>query len=268
MKEKNQIGFLKDCTLYNKDHNRYWHSINVANIMSFINYNFNNVSERIKTLTVKSALLHDIGHVPISHVLENLLQNNNITFKNGNKFHHEDLTNIIIDTLYSDFELDQKKDVPFIKNLILGNYKIYEKDPLLTKEEKFLISLINNDKVDVDRLEYLNTDTKYLKSYEHILYKKNNLSCPNINDLLKYTIKDNNNNYFISEEYSINLLNYRNFMFNNYYLNFSRPLKLDNPTQYESYINNIDMIQNNELIRQYYLNLFTANAEKTKVEAS
>lgn len=87
-----------------------------------------------------AALLHDIGHYPFSHAIENYIE-----MLNGIK--HEDQTlNLIRNTKISDILKKQKMDIDIICDLILGKGK-YGK-------------LISGE-IDVDRLDYLKRDSYY-----------------------------------------------------------------------------------------------------------
>lgn len=86
-----------------------------------------------------AALLHDVGHAPFSHSLENLLNAK-----------HEDYSIALIDHYFASI-LDGKIDISNVKNLILG-------DPYPSKP---YLSRIVNGQLDVDRLDYLLRDSRY-----------------------------------------------------------------------------------------------------------
>lgn len=87
-----------------------------------------------------AALLHDIGHAPFSHSLENLLSAK-----------HEDYSNPLINNYFAPYIEEAKVDIQNVKNLISG-------DPY---PEKPYLSHIVNGQLDVDRLDYLLRDSLY-----------------------------------------------------------------------------------------------------------
>ena len=91
-----------------------------------------------KTLRV-AALLHDIGHAPFSHSLENILDS-----------HHEKYSKILVQTYYEDILKKSGIEPQTVNELIDG---IYTKKPYLSK--------IVSGQLDVDRLDYLLRDSHY-----------------------------------------------------------------------------------------------------------
>jgi HD superfamily phosphohydrolase len=87
-----------------------------------------------------AALLHDVGHAPFSHSLENLLSDK-----------HERYSNALIDHYFASTLDDAKIDKQLVKNLITGDP--YPDKPYLSK--------IVNGQLDVDRLDYLLRDSYY-----------------------------------------------------------------------------------------------------------
>ncbi|WP_052347457.1 HD domain-containing protein [Candidatus Nitrosotenuis chungbukensis] len=87
-----------------------------------------------------AALLHDVGHAPFSHSLENLLSDK-----------HEIYGNVLIDNYFASILDDANIDRKLVKNLIVG-------DPY---PEKSYLSRIINGQLDVDRLDYLLRDSHY-----------------------------------------------------------------------------------------------------------
>ena len=91
-----------------------------------------------KTLRV-AALLHDIGHAPFSHTLENILDSR-----------HEEYSKILVQTYYEDILKKSGIEPQTVNELIDG---IYAKKPYLSK--------IVSGQLDVDRLDYLLRDSYY-----------------------------------------------------------------------------------------------------------
>jgi hypothetical protein len=90
-----------------------------------------------KTLRI-AALLHDIGHAPFSHSLENLLHDK-----------HENYSISLVDNYFKELIENAGVKSESVKNLILGAYS----KPYLSK--------IINGQLDVDRLDYLLRDSHY-----------------------------------------------------------------------------------------------------------
>ena len=90
------------------------------------------------------ALLHDIGHFPLSHTIEALMRK-----QNPEKGHHENLSAHII----KNSEISDKLDTYTPDEIIAILLKKYTKNPLYTP-------LITSD-LDVDRIDYLLRDAYY-----------------------------------------------------------------------------------------------------------
>jgi len=118
-----------------------------------------NLEEKEKEIISCAALLHDIGHGPFSHTLENLL-------RDSLNVDHVDLTEKLIFGEYEIFE-DNEKDIintPTVKD-ILKNYGINKKrlaDIIKgkTNVKPYLSQLIDST-IDVDQLDYLIRDAYY-----------------------------------------------------------------------------------------------------------
>lgn len=87
-----------------------------------------------------AALLHDVGHAPFSHSLENIL---------GAK--HENYSIALVENYFAEFIEKAGVDIKTVKNLILGDP--YPKKPYLSR--------IVSGQLDVDRLDYLLRDSYY-----------------------------------------------------------------------------------------------------------
>jgi HD superfamily phosphohydrolase len=87
-----------------------------------------------------AALLHDVGHLPFSHALDEIIP-----------IHHEEYSAAIVEKVFADIIDKSGINVKDVKDLILGH------GPL---DKPFLISLINSQ-LDVDKFDYLLRDSHY-----------------------------------------------------------------------------------------------------------
>lgn len=132
------------------EHSRFGHMLGVMHLagtaFDALEKNTTRLGEKFEadekdrqTLRI-AALLHDVGHPPFSHSLENLLSAS-----------HEDYGNVLIDNYFAPILDDAKIDRDNVKNLIAG-------DPY---PDKPYLSRIVNGQLDVDRLDYLLRDSHY-----------------------------------------------------------------------------------------------------------
>jgi len=152
------------------DHTRFSHSIGTFHVMQMMIYHFENLmkeqhiddvvkfTEKEKDLALLSALLHDVGHGPFSHVFENIYS----------KKTHEDWTATIIETpesnicksIEENFETCIPKDV---SDLIRKQY-CAKKEFTKTIKKLDLLSIISSlisSQLDADRMDYLLRDSAY-----------------------------------------------------------------------------------------------------------
>ncbi|WP_394565043.1 hypothetical protein C1N58_22150 (plasmid) [Pantoea sp. SGAir0180] len=97
--------------------NRYVHSLYVAGIANYV-ATTRNYCDELKDNIVAAALLHDVGHIPLSHSAEPYIKHN---FGYG---HHEIGDNLICGSAWKDSglkkALSRKFDVKFITSLLNG----------------------------------------------------------------------------------------------------------------------------------------------------
>jgi HD superfamily phosphohydrolase len=98
------------------------------------------IEEKDFKLARFAALLHDVGHLPFSHALDEIIPN-----------HHEEYSAAIVEKAFADIIDNSGINVKDVKDLILGQ------GPL---DKPFLISLINSQ-LDVDKFDYLLRDSHY-----------------------------------------------------------------------------------------------------------
>lgn len=102
------------------------------------------ITEEEKTAAYIAILLHDIGHGPYSHALENII---------AEGISHEDISALIMQKLNE--ELNGRLDLAI--QIFKGKY-----------HKKFLHQLVSGQ-LDVDRMDYLSRDSFYTGVYEGVI---------------------------------------------------------------------------------------------------
>lgn len=127
------------------EHSRFSHALGALGLMQRA---LNNLREKGTTITFKEIeaaciciLLHDIGHGPFSHTLENTLIDN---------FHHEQMTYALMDILNKEFDGGLDLAIAIFNDQ-------YHK--------KFFHQLVSSQ-LDIDRLDYLKRDSTFTGVYE------------------------------------------------------------------------------------------------------
>ena len=119
-------------------HSRFHHSLGAMHLMSEaigqLRSNGHPVSDEEKSGAMACILMHDIGHGPFSHVLENTLVN---------EIHHEEISLLLMNRMNR--EMDGNLD------LAIAIFKD-------TYPKRFLHQLVSGQ-LDVDRLDYLRRDS-------------------------------------------------------------------------------------------------------------
>lgn len=121
-------------------HTRFHHVIGAMHLtdsaISVLRFKGNEITEKEKLATLIAILLHDIGHGPYSHALENSIIP---------KISHEDISLKFMDKLNKEFAGRLELAISIFKN---------------EYEKKFLHQLISSQ-LDMDRMDYLNRDSFY-----------------------------------------------------------------------------------------------------------
>lgn len=129
-------------------HSRFQHALGAAHLMGMAIQNIRlkglKITEKEAEAATIAILLHDIGHGPFSHALEQSIIEN---------FSHEDISTLLMDKLNEKFE--GKLDLA----LKIFNNK-YNK--------KFLHQLVSSQ-LDMDRLDYLKRDSFYTGVSEGVI---------------------------------------------------------------------------------------------------
>lgn len=121
-------------------HTRFHHALGAMHLMftalETLKLKSVQISDEEEKAAMLAILLHDIGHGPFSHALENMLMDN---------WHHEKLSLLLMDELNSEFQGQLTMAIQMFK----GEYP-----------RKFFNQLISSQ-LDVDRLDYLKRDSFY-----------------------------------------------------------------------------------------------------------
>lgn len=134
-------------------HTRFEHSLGVAHLSGVMVDQLvkegANITPRERILVMIAGLLHDIGHVAGSHLIDYMLIDEG-------KETHEQRALGILDVMTARMGTLSPREVGMIKDMIMGNIR---------KDKPFLYQLICNKKcgVDADRLDYLQRDAYHTK---------------------------------------------------------------------------------------------------------
>ena len=144
------------------NHTRFEHSIGTMHIASKLADKLD-LNQEDKELVRISALLHDIGHGPFSHVSEGVLS-----------FPHEELTKYVIENTAIRDIIEKKFDITKIIEIINGEGKF---GPIVSGE------------LDADRMDYLLRDSHYTGVAYGIIDYERIISNLNLNKHLSLDIK-------------------------------------------------------------------------------
>ena len=142
-------------------HTRFHHAIGAMHLMFNALEILKQKGVKISTEEEKGAmlavLLHDVGHGPFSHALENILMDN---------WHHEKLSLLLMEQLNEEFS----GELTIAIQMFQGKY-----------HRKFFNQLISSQ-LDVDRLDYLKRDSSYTGVSEGNINTQRILSTLNVLD--------------------------------------------------------------------------------------
>lgn len=132
-----QVG-LSDYVYPGAHHTRFSHALGAMHLMGVTLNNLRSKGHKISDEEFEAAqiaiLLHDIGHGPFSHTLENSILSN---------VHHEDLSLLIMEQLDTHFD----NQLGLAIKMFIGKYR-----------RKFFHQLVSSQ-LDIDRIDYLNRDS-------------------------------------------------------------------------------------------------------------
>lgn len=139
-------------------HTRFEHSLGILHIADRMCSCFK-ITDKRREIARISALLHDVGHGPFSHLFEDILIR-----INGQKFSHEEITNAIIkyDENISSIlkgKINSKNVLSDIYNDVLNLFKIDNEE-----EPDRIIKSIISGQLDADKLDYLRRDSYHTGS--------------------------------------------------------------------------------------------------------
>ena len=174
-----QLGLL-DNVFPSASHSRFEHSLGVYYLAdkyiklleSNLNISTNQINskkilftEKEKTCIRLAGLFHDLGHGPFSHVFDrvlNKINNNNIISD------HETRSQHIVEKIFKEVQPNNINgyDIDLIKNIINPNVSIVDvgEHKKYNCEKPYLFEIINNkiNNIDVDKLDYLQRDSKHI----------------------------------------------------------------------------------------------------------
>ncbi|MDY0386556.1 MAG: HD domain-containing protein [Methanolobus sp.] len=133
-----QLG-LSNLVYPGANHSRFEHSLGVMHLASMLTGKIDSLTEDEKEELKVAALLHDVGHGPLSHVTEGIT-------KHYTRKSHEDVREILKKGEIGDILSEHGFNPASIENHIQG---------------KTDIGKILNSEIDVDRMDYLVRDSHY-----------------------------------------------------------------------------------------------------------
>lgn len=177
-------------------HNRFEHSLGVAFLSNLMAEHLQQSQRElgitlrdIKCVTI-AGLCHDLGHGPWSHVWDGQFIPRALP---GNKWKHEDASDMMFDTLVRENDLElPEDDVAFVKALIAG-----DRTKCKDTEKPFLFDIVANKRngLDVDKFDYIARDTHAIDQNVNLSLTRLIHSARVIENEICYDIKDANQIY-------------------------------------------------------------------------
>lgn len=146
---------LANMVFHGAEHSRFSHSMGVSylprEMFSKLSKNSSIVEDFDRKLLVASAsLIHDVGHGPFSHTMEEILRENNV------KFDHEEMTSrFITDPESPIFSVLNEVDAELPKNINMFFVKTSRDDP-----DDWIYKIVSSQ-MDADRLDYVQRDAMF-----------------------------------------------------------------------------------------------------------
>tara|TARA_B100000609_G_scaffold199671_1_gene206189 strand:+ start:7032 stop:8411 length:1380 start_codon:yes stop_codon:yes gene_type:complete len=177
-----QLGF-SEFSFPGATHNRYIHSLGVAHVATrffdgvFKDFNFSTgaARNRFRQMTRLAALLHDIGHGPLSHTTEQVMPpvaqlnikayDRNPNFDSQRQANHEDYTiKFLTDSSLTKILEDNFPDFTPLHVAALIDKSLQVPEDFYRDGEwdlRVVLSQIVSSELDADRLDYLERDAYY-----------------------------------------------------------------------------------------------------------
>ncbi|MGK4005328.1 HD domain-containing protein [Sorangium sp. So ce1036] len=149
---------LTNLVFHGAEHSRFAHSMGVAHLAREMYAGIERNSDAPanadhKVMTCVAALLHDVGHGPFSHTLEEILK------EHGVEFDHEIMTQRIIEEDDSAISTTLKSADPALPTQIV--YYIDKKRRREAKQDEHWRYRLVSSQLDADRLDYLLRDALF-----------------------------------------------------------------------------------------------------------
>lgn len=194
-----------------QEHNRLKHSIGVMIIASYLYFEISPNPNKNELIFLQiAALLHDLGHLPFSHLLEEVFDEFGwIPVGEINTFNHEQHTKRLIEKLYND-------NADFKNILDNTGYSINDLIMLIDGNfgKGYLDALINSP-IDCDKIEYLFSDSIFMG-------RGTKADFINFINGLEENLSVNENNFLVIKENStksfLKLISMRGEMYDQVYL--------------------------------------------------
>ena len=176
-----QLGFA-EFSFPGATHNRFLHSIGVCHIAGkafdqiFKNHSFSSIQKKelLRQSVRMAALLHDIGHGPLSHATEEVMpkvgaldikayKNKKVSVDPNKQADHEDytikfITDSIVTKIIEDFGVSSYHVAALIDKDLLVEDDFFKDQGL---NFRVILSQIVSSELDVDRMDYLGRDAYY-----------------------------------------------------------------------------------------------------------
>lgn len=149
---------LTNLVFHGAEHSRFTHSVGVAYLAGeMFDRIVRNCGEApdpdVKIATCVAALLHDVGHGPFSHTLEEIFKKVDIKNKAESKFDHEVMTQRIVEEPVTEIQAILSEVDPALPSRV-ASY-IGKK----SKAQDWWFKLVSSQ-LDADRLDYLHRDAR------------------------------------------------------------------------------------------------------------
>lgn len=275
LRHLNQTG-LVEYVFPGARHNRFSHSLGVYHLADLlltrlsINQPELKITENEKTCVKIAGLVHDLGHGPWSHTLDQYLELRIPLKDHLVTYRHEERSCRIFKKIVSDYKIPlTSEQVNTICYLVDPKYR---KKPFEIRD--FLVDIVSNNKdgLDVDKLDYLQRDPYYIgltykidytRLFAHVRVVGGHLSYPlktksDIHDVFYYRLKLHREIYQHPIVRSMELLIYD--LFDEIKDMILESLKLETDQQFQDFLSLTDVM----IHSLYYSNEYSKSSPKIK----